>query len=58
VKNQFQNLPFNCNLQRYTTVVHRLNCMANFHQTPAKLGGITAQALFVVGLCRLNQVDP
>jgi hypothetical protein len=39
--------PFSVNLVPKSTVVHRLNCMANFSQNGAKLARITAKTLFV-----------
>ena len=39
--------PFSVNLVPKSTVVHRLNCMANFNLTGEKLAGIKARTLFV-----------
>lgn len=39
--------PFSVNLVPKSTVVHRLNCVANFTQTGEQLARITAQTLFV-----------
>jgi hypothetical protein len=57
VKNQFQNLPFKCNPQRYSAA-----------QLAGLVGGAGAgaenaqlclpAARNTVGLCTLNQVDP
>jgi hypothetical protein len=47
VKNRFQNLPFKCNLQRYSLVKE-----VAFGTTKDRM------IVIEVGLCRLNQVDP
>ena len=39
--------PFSVQLVPKSTVIHRLNCMANFAMGPDKLSGITARTLFV-----------
>jgi hypothetical protein len=52
VKNRFQNLPFKCNLQRYTKCgVIKIDPDANAPRIKLYKDHIT------VGLCRLNQVD-
>jgi hypothetical protein len=52
VKSRFQRLPFKCNLQRYKTDAQR--GMGVFKRSIQALKDLNA----VVGLCRLNQVDP
>jgi hypothetical protein len=46
-------LPFKCNLQRYSAVQQNLFQYDKFNETVW-----SRQKRSVVGLCRLNQVDP
>jgi hypothetical protein len=56
VKNRFQSLPFKCSLQRYNKGAMVKEAQEDFERRSAMQA--KQAALFAVGLCTLNQVDP